>query len=125
MDRDLEFRGLRLDGRGWVFGLVVKRKSKYFIEVEFTDLENEVIYRAYEVYPETIGQFTGRTDSRGVKIFEGDKMLHGQSPRFVEYRWSNFVLTTFDKKKTILLSFSPESFITGNIHEEKGGEDAS
>lgn len=112
--RQIKFRGLRVDGKGWVYGDLLQNYIHH--KSGATIQQGGCI--VYEVIPETVGQFTGRTDVNGVEIYEGDKVLHGESERFVEYRWTNFVLTRIEKTGTILLSFSGKPRVIGNIHEE-------
>lgn len=138
--RQIKFRGLRVDGKGWVYGLIVKRKAKYFIEVEFTDLEDEVIYRAYEVIPETVGQFTGLLDKYGTEIYEGDKLQQSNDCYWVvkwsdsncgwncyqyvfskdddeEYSWKRSDTYPLGHSLIGLLTYNYE--VIGNIHEGK------
>lgn len=117
--RQIKFRGLRVDGKGFVYGSLVSTPESSYIHVLGKNRYTKMHYTsAIEVIPETVGQFTGRTDVNGVEIYEGDKVLHGESERFVEYRWTNFVLTRIEKTETILLSFSDKPKVIGNIHEE-------
>ena len=67
--REILFRGKRVDNGEWVDGSL-------FIDEDYNKHEilvGYVNYRvAWEVIPETVGQFTGFTDNHGKRIFEGD-----------------------------------------------------
>lgn len=69
MNREILFRGKRIDNEEWAEGFYMEsilKEKKYFIVADLLSREMVV------VDPETVGQFTGLTDRGGRKIFEGD-----------------------------------------------------
>lgn len=74
-----QYRGLRLDGKGWVYGWY----SEYICPeygnkiCTITDAENN----EHEVDPKTAGQFIVKED--GAKIFEGDKIEEWKHNRLI------------------------------------------
>jgi hypothetical protein len=105
--RTIKFKGLRVDGKGWVCGHYYDDEIQSFIISGIN---------TYEVIPELVGQFTGLIDIEGKEIYEGDYV---QSPW--HYTKDKIVsLAIEDGFCYAVLEYSLENVlkITGNIHEK-------
>jgi uncharacterized phage protein (TIGR01671 family) len=110
--RTILFRGKRVSDGQWVYGDLIR--FSYLISIEHQ-----------QVYPETIGQYVGRDDPNGTKIFEGDVMTCGTVVRFhteeigscgccyAAFYGTGFIVSSDDS----LYYFDKRNHVIGNIHD--------
>ena len=114
--REILFRGKRKDTNWWEIG----DYSGYDISDGIS--RSYINGFEYEVYPETVGQYTGSMDIGGKKIFEGDIMRTAvtgltQHVGVVEFSDGAFGLKCEDGNGFFLCFVAGSYTIIGNIHD--------
>ena len=81
MNREVAFRGKRCSDGKWVYGFYVESKyswqghkphKSWIVPNAISNGGFFNVLGRYAVKDDTVGQFVGMTDKRGVKVFEGD-----------------------------------------------------
>ena len=95
MDHEILFRGKRIDNGQWVVGFPLRKDTPdlhcYIISTfeaeRCTGTTGISGSEMYEVYPESIGQYTNVLDSNHTRIFEGDiiEAVHNSHPLHTSY----------------------------------------
>ena len=121
--REILFRGWNKKNKKWLYGYYLVNRGEHFISPD--EFVNPLAsYEDYVIDANTLGQYTGLKDAKGVKIFEGDIIVDEAYPYIIQYHeeYSQFVAVP---KPDVIISFYQQwvnergLVVIGNIHENQ------
>lgn len=121
--REILFRGWNEKNKKWLYGYYLVNRGEHFISPD--EFVNPLAsYEDYVVDADSVGQYTGLKDAKGVKIFEGDVIVDECYPYIIQYHeeYSQFVAVP---KPDVTIAFYQQwvnergLVVIGNVYEDK------
>ncbi|KXB80240.1 phage hypothetical protein [Prevotella amnii] len=121
--REILFRGWNEKNKKWLYGYYLVNRGEHFISPD--EFVNPLAsYEDYVVDADSVGQYTGLKDAKGVKIFEGDVIVDESYPYIIQYHeeYSQFVAVP---KPDVTIAFYQQwvnergLVVIGNVYEDK------
>lgn len=118
MNREILFRGKRIDNGEWVYGqyaYLLNARTKDGEPIKHMIVDGTPFGQTVD--PSTVGQYTGLTDKNGKKVFEGDILKWDSDEYGSEYNeicsWDYELL---DMRKN---DWKEWCEVIGNIHDNR------
>lgn len=122
--REILFRGKRIDNKEWIEGMAFPHDNNKVTMLSQHPMDGSLVGK--EVDPETVGQYTGLTDKKGTKIFEGD-IIEYEGNRYSINYLPDYARFSAVKPNNVFCVFAYQcGEVIGNIHDnpELLGSDA-
>ena len=116
------YKGRRTSDGAWVEGFLIAYKGEaYIIEPEECEWSLDGHYfdgSVEKVVPETVCEYSGLPDKDGVKIFEGDMIIHPIGTFIVKWDGGAFLASGLDiRHLTYLSSLHSQCEVIGSIYD--------
>lgn len=132
MNREIKFKGKRLDNGEWTCGYFYQESGNTYI---IEDRQKESMLNrniTYKVDPDTVGQYTGLKDKNGKEIYDGDILAHNGEPIgyivdgvrgycFDVIYFSPEYEESWSLYGVVINDFQGDIEIIGNIHDKRKG----